>query len=612
MNRVVNYFKAKRNLTAERPTMLAADALARYYFAKKHCVGKSVLDLGTGFGLGANYLANHGAKEVVGVDYNKEVIREASRLKHKNVSFKALDVLEIDSLQRKFDVVLAFEIIEHLPVSHVGEFVAAMAGCLSPGGILLLTTPNKKNSRSFLGRPYNPYHVKEYTPKELKIIFSKYFSEVRIEGLRCKNDFYKRGQAKLESTLVYKISYFIGHFKFVRELLALVPRNLKRGVTGEETLPELSERDYELSGTKGSPGLFVAAKNIVYKNNSPSVSIIIANYNGERFLESCLRSVLKTDYPNFEVIVADDYSTDKSRVIIGEFQKKDKRVRLVKNPENVGAAGTRNRAFAYAKNEIVVFLDNDMEVKKSWLSELVKPLLLDLTIGATQALILDMRDRRLVQQAGAILMRQTGWSIPFHQWINYAKIKPKLEERPIAGVSGALAVKREVFKQLRGFDTKEAVYTEDLDFSWRMWVGGNKVVICPKAVVYHYSKRVEERANMGANYYKIYFHLAKNSFRSILKNYELANSIRYAFTSALVNITRALLVALRRRDLTALKGTVDSFIWNIQNFADTRRARKSIQKSRFFTDKYIMEKVFSKRSLVEIYNEDFSQTKLLW
>ena len=71
------------------------------------------------------------------------------------------------------------------------------------------------------------------------------------------------------------------------------------------------------------------------------VSIIIPNYNGKQFIESCLRTVLATDYPRFEIIVVDDGSTDGSAELVEERFGQGNRVRLVRQ-DNKGAAAAKN------------------------------------------------------------------------------------------------------------------------------------------------------------------------------------------------------------------------------------------------------------------------------
>lgn len=341
--------------------------------------------------------------------------------------------------------------------------------------------------------------------------------------------------------------------------------------------------------------------------NNILISLIIANYNGEKYLSTCLSSVFKTKFKNFELLIIDDGSIDKSIKTITSFQKKTNRINLIRNSKNLGAAASRNKAIKKAKGEILVFLDNDTGVTENWLGELIKPLLREKNIGATQALLLDFERRDQIQMAGGLLIPHTGWLIPFYQWESYQKIKDMIKEREIIGISAALAVKKEVIDTIGGFDEKEAQYTEDLDFCWRIWIAGYSIVLAPKSIVYHWTKSVEQRANMKASYKQIYFHLAKNSFRSIIKNYEFKNVLFYLPTSIVTNFFRAFLVLVRDKSLSALRATLRAIYWTIKNLEDALEERAAIQKARKVKDTYIMKRVFISENIFGIYNKYFRQ-----
>lgn len=87
------------------------------------------------------------------------------------------------------------------------------------------------------------------------------------------------------------------------------------------------------------------------------VSIIMPNYNGQKYLKETIDSVVTQSYKNWELIIADDCSTDHSLEIIGQYD--DKRIRIIVSEENCGAAVSRNKAIAAANGRWLAFLDSD-------------------------------------------------------------------------------------------------------------------------------------------------------------------------------------------------------------------------------------------------------------
>ena len=93
--------------------------------------------------------------------------------------------------------------------------------------------------------------------------------------------------------------------------------------------------------------------------NDKLVSIIIPVYNASRFLEETINSIQKQTYSNWEAIFIDDCSSDNSYDIIKQYQKNDKRIKVIKNKVNNGVAVSRNNGIDYAKGEYLCFLDAD-------------------------------------------------------------------------------------------------------------------------------------------------------------------------------------------------------------------------------------------------------------
>lgn len=87
------------------------------------------------------------------------------------------------------------------------------------------------------------------------------------------------------------------------------------------------------------------------------VSIIMPNYNSEKFIRETVNSVINQTYKNWELIIVDDCSTDNSLEIVGQIS--DERIRVVRNDKNCGAAVSRNNAIALASGRFIAFLDSD-------------------------------------------------------------------------------------------------------------------------------------------------------------------------------------------------------------------------------------------------------------
>lgn len=103
---------------------------------------------------------------------------------------------------------------------------------------------------------------------------------------------------------------------------------------------------------------------------APTVSVIIPVYNGERYIRDCLQSLLVQTLQNFELIVVDDASTDRSGEICASMAAADSRIRLVQLPENSGAGMARNRGMEAATGRFLTFVDGDDSVEPEYLKTL--------------------------------------------------------------------------------------------------------------------------------------------------------------------------------------------------------------------------------------------------
>ena len=193
----------------------------------------------------------------------------------------------------------------------------------------------------------------------------------------------------------------------------------------------------------------------------PLVSIIILNWNGKELTRNCLKSIENnTDYPNYEVIVVDQGSKDGSvELIEREFPK----VKVVKLRENIGFSAGNNLGFLKSKGKYVFMLNNDTEVVKGWLTNIVKVMEIDRNIAA----------------AGSV-------QIPIDQKSDTSNLEDGIEEVETAG-GAAMIIRKSVLKQIGNLDAKHfsPIYGEENDWCYRARNAGYKIVQVKNSAVAH-------------------------------------------------------------------------------------------------------------------------------
>ena len=151
--------------------------LHRYAIAMELVKNKKVLDIACGEGYGSNLLARN-ATHVTGVDINNGVVKQAiKKYPKRNLEFLTGTVENIPAADKQFEVVVSFETLEH--IADHNKMIAEIKRVLQPGGLLIISTPDKKNYSDKTGRT-NPFHVKELYEEESKTLLHQYFKNVQV------------------------------------------------------------------------------------------------------------------------------------------------------------------------------------------------------------------------------------------------------------------------------------------------------------------------------------------------------------------------------------------------------------------------------------------------
>jgi len=173
-------------LQTKHTYLLSLRLLFAYEYVKQIIPKNSaVLEVGCGPGYGTNYLSNH-VKHIIGLDIDKNVIQYASdKYSSENCSFKFYNGLKIPYDDNTYNAVVSFQVIEHLQDDI--NYLAEIRRILKTGGIYILTTPNRTHRVKPNQKPWNRFHVREYSPDELGNILKATFSEINVWGI-CGND----------------------------------------------------------------------------------------------------------------------------------------------------------------------------------------------------------------------------------------------------------------------------------------------------------------------------------------------------------------------------------------------------------------------------------------
>lgn len=339
------------------------------------------------------------------------------------------------------------------------------------------------------------------------------------------------------------------------------------------------------------------------KPSAIKISIIIANYNGEKFLEACLNSIYKEKNKAFEVIIVDDNSQDNSISLLKKNLKWYSNLSLIENKRSRGAAESRNIGVKKSKGEYLFFLDYDTQIKKSWLNEVIQFFESYLDAGAGQAKLLKFNTNFFdyagdhLSQLGFLVERSKG-TVDRGQFDSFDTI--------FSMKGAAMIVKKDIFNQIGGFDEDYYYLWEEPDLTWRVWLAGYKVYFVPTITVWHHY--VTE--GKSEEYYKkidVTYRGVKNGVTTLIKNYGTPKLLSVVPVHILCLICLSVLFLI----LLEIKKSSDiirAIFWNIIYLPKILVKRKLIQDSRTISDKKLFNLISIDESSMYFIKKAFSYT----
>jgi GT2 family glycosyltransferase len=268
-------------------------------------------------------------------------------------------------------------------------------------------------------------------------------------------------------------------------------------------------------------------------------------------------------------VLVDNASIDGSIEFVKDRFGKKNSLRIIRNYENLGFAGGSNAGIKLADGKYLVFLNNDTEVDKNWLWELVKVMESDRSIGAAQCKLISMCDKKRFYSAGGLIdcfafsADRGGEQEDVGQY-------DKIEEIFFAH-GAAFVVRHDVLNEVGCFDNDYFLFYEETDLCWRIWLRGYRIVFVPRSVVFHVgSATIDKRTRAKL---KAAYHRHKNQITTLLKNYQLSNLLWYVPILVFLKVVPDI-AYLRTDQFVRIKG----ILYNMRNLNQIWRKRIMVQK----------------------------------
>lgn len=253
----------------------------------------------------------------------------------------------------------------------------------------------------------------------------------------------------------------------------------------------------------------------------PSVAVVILNWNGKELLSQFLPGVIKSQYPNLQLIVGDNASTDDSVTFIKEHYPT---IQVIENAENYGFAEGYNRILEQVNADYYVLLNSDVEVPENWIEPVIMAMEADERIAAAQPKIKWQKDQSMFEYAGAAggFMDINGF--PFCRGRIFDVVEKDNgqynTDREIFWASGAaFFIKKAQWQESGGLDPDLFAHMEEIDLCWRLKNLGYKVIYCANAEVYHVGGGTLDANNP----YKAFLNF-RNNLMIMQKNLPLAEA----------------------------------------------------------------------------------------
>lgn len=238
------------------------------------------------------------------------------------------------------------------------------------------------------------------------------------------------------------------------------------------------------------------------------VSVVIPNYNGSRFLNDCLQTLKTQTYSDFETILVDNASDDRSielaRGIIPD-------IKCIELSQNRGFSAAVNQGIRNSGGEYIVLLNNDTVLTETWLEKLVLSIEKYTDAFACASKMIQYYDQNSLDNVGDSLT-VFGWA--YQEGFGQSKDLYNTDREIFSCCAGAAIYRKKVFEEIGYFDENFFAYLEDVDIGYRARIAGYSNYYCSDAIIYHIGSAT---TGNGYNSFKVKLS-ARNNVYMLYKN----------------------------------------------------------------------------------------------
>lgn len=317
-------------------------------------------------------------------------------------------------------------------------------------------------------------------------------------------------------------------------------------------------------------------------NKKPLVSVLVLTYDHTDLLKSCLRSVLKSNYPNLEFIVSDNGSKED----IAAFVKKQypqNNIRVVRLKKNKGLTGGFNNGFKFCNGKYVVLLSNDTKIGERTISYMADMAEKDSSIGIVSPKIIQMRNPRFLHHAGSFIT-YTGLLYHYGLLQNQADKKYQRSYYAFSCNGAGFLIRKDVVALCGLFEEDFFISYDDSDLSHRIWLAGYTIVYSPQAKLWHrWNATIGENAPM-------WYYNHRNHLSSFIRNLSFPYLFLMLFSFNLILILWFFMNLFKLKFDIAIT-LPKAYFWHLIHIGETLRKRRIVQsKIRKLTDQEIFKK----------------------